>query len=41
MKSRTMELLSPWIVMLGILVIWEAGVRIFEVPAVVLPTAKA
>ena len=41
MKSRTMELLSPWIVMLGILIIWEAGVRIFEVPAVVLPTATA
>ncbi len=41
MKSRTLELMSPWLVMAVILVIWEAGVRIFEVPAVVLPTASA
>ena len=41
MSSKTMERLSPWIVTLVCIVIWEIGVRLFDVPAVVLPTASS
>jgi len=41
MRSKTFELVSPWLVMAVIILIWEASVRIFDVPAVVLPTASA
>ena len=41
MSRKTVEILSPWIVTLIVIIIWEVGVRVFEVPAVVLPTASA
>ncbi len=41
MSSKTVERLSPWLVTLACIVIWEIGVRLFDVPAVVLPTASS
>lgn len=41
MKAKTFNRISPWLITVFLIFIWEAGVRIFEVPAVVLPTASA
>lgn len=41
MTGRTAERLAPWLLTLATIVVWEAGVRLFDVPAVVLPTASA
>lgn len=41
MTGRTAERLAPWLLTLAMIVVWEAGVRLFDVPPVVLPTASA
>ena len=41
MRSKTFERLSPWILALLMIIAWEVGVRVFDVPAVILPTASA
>jgi NitT/TauT family transport system permease protein len=41
MKARVNELLPPLLFGLGVLVIWEVVVRLFQVPAVILPAPSA
>ena len=35
--ARRLQLLMPWLVVLGLFLIWEAGCWAFDVPPFVLP----
>ncbi len=36
-SRRNLERILPWLVVLGLFLVWEGGVRLFEVPRFVLP----
>lgn len=40
MKSKWLKRASPWLVMIALVIIWEAVVRIFDVPRVAVPKAS-
>ena len=40
MKSKTVDRAAPWLVMVGLIVVWEGTVRVFDVPRVVMPSAS-
>ncbi|MCP1328732.1 ABC transporter permease, partial [Halomonas sp. 707D4] len=37
--SRTLERLAPWIAVAALVLIWEATVRLFDVPSFIFPSA--
>lgn len=40
-SRRNLERALPWLVVLGLFLVWEGGVRLFEVPRFVLPAPTA
>ena len=36
-SSRALEMIMPWMVTIGIFIVWEIGCLAFNVPAFVLP----
>ena len=40
MKSKTVDRALPWLVMVVLIVVWEGGVRAFDVPRVIVPSAS-
>ena len=39
--NRLLERLAPWIAVLALVLIWEATVRLFNVPPFIFPSASA
>ncbi len=39
MRSKTVDRVAPWLVMVALIVFWEGAVRAFDVPRVVMPSA--
>ncbi len=40
MRNKWLERASPWLVMIALVIVWEAGVRIFDIPRVAVPKAS-
>ena len=41
MRASTRNALAPWVAGLALLLVWEAGCRLFAVPPFILPTPSA
>ena len=41
MSRATFELALPWLVIIGAFILWEAAVRLFNIPQFLLPAPSA